>query len=69
MPEPSMLIRANTDAARPVDQPSVPRHGVGHLPQRGLSQASDHRYVSEDSMSQLYPEPDSLAAGEFTAGN
>ena len=31
--------------------------------------ASDRRYLSEDSMSQLYPERDSLAAAELTAGN
>ena len=32
-------------------------------------QASDRRYLSEDSMSLLYPERDSLAAAELTAGN
>ena len=32
-------------------------------------QASDRRYLSEDSMSQLYPERDSLATAELTAGN
>ena len=31
-------------------------------------QASDRRYLSEDSMSLLYPERDSLAAAELTAG-
>ena len=32
-------------------------------------QASDRRYLSEDSMSQLYPQRDSLATVELTAGN
>ena len=32
-------------------------------------QASDRRYLSEDSMSQLYPERDSLATAELTAGS
>lgn len=32
-------------------------------------QASDRRYLSEDSMSLLYPERDSLATAELTAGN
>ena len=32
-------------------------------------QASDRRYLSEDSMSQLYPQRDSLATAELTAGN
>lgn len=31
-------------------------------------QAIDRRYLSEDSMSQLYPQRDSLATAEFTAG-
>ena len=32
-------------------------------------QASDRRYLSEDSMSLLYPQRDSLATAELTAGN
>ena len=32
-------------------------------------QASDRRYLSEDSMSQLYPQRGSLATAELTAGN
>ena len=32
-------------------------------------QASDRRYLSEDSMSQLRPQRDSLATAELTAGN
>ena len=32
-------------------------------------QASDRRYLSEDSMSLLYPERDNLATAELTAGN
>ena len=32
-------------------------------------QASDRRYLSEDSMSLLYPQRDSLATAEFKAGN
>ena len=32
-------------------------------------QASERRYLSEDSMSLLYPERDSLATAELTAGN
>jgi len=32
-------------------------------------QASDRRYLSEDSMSQLYPQRDSLTTAELTAGN
>ena len=32
-------------------------------------QATDRRYLSEDSMSLLYPERDSLATAELTAGN
>ena len=32
-------------------------------------QASDRRYLSEDSMSLLYPERDSLTTAELTAGN
>ena len=32
-------------------------------------QASDRRYLSEHSMSQLYPQRDSLATAELTAGN
>ena len=30
---------------------------------------TDRRYLSEDSMSQLYPERDSLATAELTDGN
>ena len=33
-----------------------------------LWQASNHRHLSEDPMSPLYPERDSLAATELTAG-
>ena len=32
-------------------------------------QVSDRRYLSEDSMSLLYPERDNLATAELTAGN
>ena len=32
-------------------------------------QASDRRYLSEDSMSPLHPQRDSLATAELTAGN
>ncbi len=32
-------------------------------------QATDRRYLSEDSMSQLYPQRDSLATAELTAGH
>ena len=32
-------------------------------------QASERRYLSEDSMSLLYPQRDSLATAELTAGN
>ena len=32
-------------------------------------QASDRRYLSEDSMSQLHPQRDSLTTAELTAGN
>lgn len=32
-------------------------------------QATDRRYLSEDSMSQLYPQRDSLTTAELTAGN
>lgn len=31
-------------------------------------QASDRRYLSEDSMSHLYPQRGSLATAELTAG-
>ena len=32
-------------------------------------QATDRRYLPEDSMSQLYPQRDSVATAEVTAGN
>ena len=32
-------------------------------------QASDRRYLTEDSMSLLYPQRDSLTTAELTAGN
>ena len=46
-----------------------------HAAQRGCTftalvvEASDRRCLSEDSMSLLYAERDSLAAAELTAGN
>ena len=32
-------------------------------------QASNRRYLSEDSMAQLYPERDTIATAELTPGN
>ena len=32
-------------------------------------QATDRRYLSEDSMSLLYPERDTIATAELTVGN
>ena len=68
------MVWHHTPASTANPHPDNPRRHPPHgshpwLALHDESQASDRRYLSEDSMSMLNPQRDSLTTAEFTAGN